>query len=82
MSAKWGEPAPAIVNGNPYAEALEEYADPRNSLEAVATLALVFEQRTANLIALAELKRKDRTSGATAASTEVLMIIEERLGLT
>lgn len=40
------------LRGNPYAELLDSYADPRNSLEAHATLALAFEQRTANLIAL------------------------------
>ena len=37
--------------GNPYIESLAEYADARNSLEAMATLALAYEQRTANLIA-------------------------------
>lgn len=38
--------------GNPHVEVLKDYADPRNSLEAVATLALAYEQRTATLAQL------------------------------
>ena len=51
------------------------------AVQTQAILAMAYEQHTANLIALAELKRKDRTSGATAASTEIIMIIEQRLDL-
>lgn len=38
--------------GNPHAEQLEGYNDPRNSLEMMATLALAFEQRTTTLAIL------------------------------
>jgi hypothetical protein len=78
MSAKWGEPTAAILNGNPYAESLDEYTDPRNSLEAVATLALAYEQQTANMIAYAvTLWQTGR--GAQAESIDAL--VSERLGL-
>jgi hypothetical protein len=38
--------------GNPYADYLEGYLDPRNSLEMMATLALAYEQRTTTLALL------------------------------
>ena len=41
----------STLPGNPYAETLEPYLDPRNGIEALATLALAYEQRTASLIA-------------------------------
>jgi hypothetical protein len=50
---------PNNLNANPYYQAMQSFDDPRNSLEAAATLALAFEQartadalETANLIAL------------------------------
>jgi hypothetical protein len=39
--------------GNPYAEHLTGYEDPRNSLEMMATLALAYETRTQTLAILA-----------------------------
>lgn len=65
------------MQGNPYAEVLKDYEDPRNSIEAVATLALAYEQRTANLIALAA---HDRIGGYVAPA-DLYKTIEARLGL-
>ncbi|OIH81941.1 hypothetical protein BLJ79_21515 [Arthrobacter sp. UCD-GKA] len=61
--------------GNPYADALTDYTDPRNSIEALATLALAYEQRTANLIAY--VVGIDDTS----ATIPVVNEIRARLGL-
>jgi len=41
----------STLPGNPHAESLEGYNDPRNSLEATATMALAHETRTLALIA-------------------------------
>lgn len=72
-----------------FKEAAELLSDTPSQYEierakVLATLALASEQKTGNLIALAELKRKDRASGSTAASTEIIMIImiiEDRLDI-
>lgn len=42
----------SALPGNPHAEHLQGYLDPRNSLEMMATLALAFEQRTTSLAIL------------------------------
>lgn len=68
------------MNGNPYAEEMAGYADPRNSLEAQATLALAFEQRTANLIAAAETIHEDGGIFPNASNGLRLQILA-RLGL-
>lgn len=75
------------MEGNPHAESLTGYADPRNSLEAMATLALAYEQRTANLIALWGMSDDACMALDTASGTgesdwsSVAKQIRERLGL-
>jgi len=70
--------------GNPFAESLEGYNDPRNSLEAAAILTLAYEQRTANMIASLQVVRYDGgkeilpTAEHAWATTSK---INERLGL-
>ena len=69
--------------GNPYADALTDYTDPRNSIEALATLAAAYEQRTANLIAIQRMGVTDMTDWAPVvidAWSERAMEISVRLG--
>lgn len=66
--------------GNPYATVLADYTDPRNSLEACATLALAYEQRTANLIALAQMEHRG-SNGAGFSTDYDAEKIYPRLGL-
>lgn len=69
----------STLQGNPLGE---EYGSSKGlSAEVVSALIIAHELRTANLIAYAEQMRRDRTSGTNAATTEVLMTVEERLGL-
>lgn len=72
----------STLPGNPFAESLDEYADPRNSLEAQAMLALAHEQRTANLIAAynAEVSGHGRIKGDGIAIDRHNEILD-RLGL-
>ena len=65
--------------GNLFADDLYSYADPRNSLEAHATLALAYEQRTANLIALAQLNVS--ANGSNVDLRTDVAEIAERLGM-
>jgi hypothetical protein len=76
---------PNNLNANPYYQAMQSFDDPRNSLEAAATLALAFEQartadalETANLIAFAAL---DDVGGSVESYSGLLRIIHARLGL-
>ena len=62
--------------GNPYVERLVTDGAPRTS-ESLATLALAYEQRTANLIALASINPEWYGS----ASTAEFDAIHARLGL-
>ncbi|ERI39167.1 hypothetical protein M707_02605 [Arthrobacter sp. AK-YN10] len=77
----------STIPGNPYAEDLEDYSDPRNSIEGVATLALAYEQRTSNLIALWSMQDDtamslDKSNGMGADEwSSVAKQIRERLGL-
>lgn len=66
--------------GNPYADALTDYTDPRNSIEALATLALAYEQRTANLIAALHLQAVNHQADIHLMEGPADML-NERLGL-
>ena len=62
------------LSGNPFANAMTDYLDPRNSLEALATMALAYEQRTTTLAILV---------AANHGGSDVLKQVEEiraRLG--
>lgn len=65
------------LSGNPYVDSDITYADTRMEL-AKATLALAYEQRTANLIALAQMMLN--VDGPTGSLDEDLAIIFNRLG--
>lgn len=65
----------SILPGNPFADEMNYHADPRNSLEAHATLALAYEQRTANMIAYIE------TFGGGIDYDDIWHDISARLGL-
>lgn len=72
--------SPKPLAGNPYADALKLHQDHGNSISpaAQATLALAFEQRTANLIALAEFYGND---GHREHGLPILKEINTRIGL-
>lgn len=63
--------------GNRFAESLETYADPTKSLDATATMALAYEQRTANLLAVLNGPALIQGVDYTALGA----LITERLGL-
>lgn len=64
--------------GNPYLERLVNDKQPRTS-ESLATLALAYERRTANLIALGQLVVS--VDGPSADISKDLYQIDTRLGL-
>jgi hypothetical protein len=73
---------PNNLNANPYYQSMQAFDDPRNSLEAAATLALAFEQaRTADAIETANLIAFVGLFPNPEGREQLHDLITERLGL-